>query len=93
MAKTIKVDPVVARLRARKAARARWAKEDPRPAMEKVREGFRDKLREDVRDEARRRGEHLSEDEVTRRAESKRRAHLDGMSLRSKTLRASRKAA
>ncbi len=87
------MDATARKLRARKAARARWAKEDPRPAMEKVREGFREKLREDVRDEARRRGEHLSEGEVTRRAESKRRAHLDGMSLRSKTVRASRKAA
>lgn len=93
MAKTIKIDPVVARLRAQKAARERWAKEDPRPAMRKVRDGFRERLREDVRDQARQRGEHLSEDEVARRAERKRKAHMDGMTLRSKSVRADRRAA
>lgn len=93
MAKTIKIDPVVARLRAQKAARERWAREDPRPAMRKVREGFRERLREEVRDEALQRGEHISEGEVARRAESRRKAHMDGMTLRSNSVRAARRAA
>ncbi len=87
------MDEVARKIRARKAARARWAKEDPRVAMKNVRDGFRKRLQEDVRDEAARRGEHLSEDEIVRRAESRRKAHMDGMTLRSKSVRAPRKTA
>ena len=68
--------------RARKAAHARWAKHDPKEAMEEVRRGFQMKCLATVEDDAAERGEQISEEEAARRAESLRKAHMAGMTLR-----------
>ena len=68
--------------RARKAAYARWAKHDPKEDLEDVRAGFRLRLRLQVIHEARAHGVSLTWEEIARRAESLRRSHMAGMTLR-----------
>jgi hypothetical protein len=64
----------------RLAANKRWSKQDPHPFMEKVRAGQTVKWEEEVREEAE---GPLSEREIARRVESKRRAHLNRLTLAS----------
>lgn len=63
----------------RLAANMRWGKEDPGPFMEKVREGLIQKWRLEVIAEAD--GLQLSQAEIARRIDCKRRAHQNRMTL------------
>ena len=74
-------------LRASIAANTRWSREDPGPALAKVREGYTRRF-EDVVDPAR----SLSEAERARRARAAMRAHMQSLSLKSSKARAARKA-
>ena len=61
------------------AANVRWSKQDPGPFMAKVREGLIQRWRTEVIQEAD--GIKLSQAEIARRIDNKRRAHLAKMTL------------
>ena len=63
----------------RYAANQRWSREDPGPFMERVREGLIQKWRQQVIAEAD--GLSLSQAEIARRIDCKRRAHQNRMTL------------
>jgi hypothetical protein len=62
----------------RLAANVRWSRQDPRPFMEMVRQGQNVKWEREVREEAE---GPLSEGEIARRIDAKRRAHQNRMTL------------
>lgn len=74
-------------MRASIAANTRWSAEDPRPAMERVREGRMRRYRERVDPDG-----VLSEIERERRAQALLRADMARLALRSSRVRAARKA-
>ena len=63
----------------RLAANERWSKQDPKPFMERVRAGLTQKWVLEVLEEAK--GSYLTEAEIGRRVEAKRRAHYNRMTL------------
>ena len=82
-----KTDPLVRELRARKGGLARWSKEDPKTAMEKVRAAKPEAQRRRVVAEAAERGEALTDREIDRRVELRQREHMLGMTLKAKKKR------
>lgn len=70
-------------LRASIAANTRWSREDPKPALAKVRQGYRLKWINEVDPDR-----VLSEDERNRRATAAMRAHMQALSLKSAKVRA-----
>ena len=78
--------PTERSLRASIAANTRWSREDPRPALAEVREGFARRFENQVDPDR-----VLSPDERARRAKRAMRAHMQSLSLRS--AKARRKAA
>jgi len=63
----------------RYAASVRWSKQDPKPFMARVRAGLEQKWVLEVLEEAK--GSYLTETEIARRVECKRRAHQSKMTL------------
>lgn len=59
-------------MRARIAARARWSKHDPKPAMARVRDGNLDKYRREILAEQ----PDVTEPELSRRADCRMREHM-----------------
>ncbi len=72
-------------LRARTAAHTRWSREDPRPAMEVVREGYFARFENEVDPDR-----LLSDEERHRRAQSALRAHMSRLALASSRARSKR---
>jgi hypothetical protein len=59
-------------MRARIAARARWSKEDPKPALARVRDGNLEKYRREILAEQ----PDVAEPELSRRADCRMREHM-----------------
>lgn len=74
--------PEQRRLRASAAAYARWAKEDPKDALEHTRMGFRKRFYDEVDP-----GRVLPQLERERRAEAALRSHMQRLALRSSRAR------
>ena len=80
------VTPEVRRLAKQKAAHTRWSREDPKPALAKVREGRTRKYENQVDPDR-----ILPEAERQRRAESAFKADMAGLALKSAQARKRRK--
>lgn len=80
------LSPAERSTRARVAAFTRWAGEDPRPQMQKAREGFERRFLDEVDP-----NRVLPEAERNRRAAAARRAHFARLALASARARAARK--
>lgn len=74
-------------LRARTAAHTRWSREDPKPAMAKVRRGWFARFEDQVDPDR-----ALPEDERHRRAQSALQAHMARLALASSRARAKKAA-
>jgi hypothetical protein len=72
----------------RLAALERWSKQDPGPFMARVRAGLEQKWLLEVVEEAN--GHYLTETEIKRRVECKRRAHQSKMTLAAMAARKAR---
>jgi hypothetical protein len=82
-------DPHAAQItqRARIAALTRWSREDPRAQAQRAQAGLLDKFRREVLEEF----PGLQEPELSRRAEARRRLHMERLSFkasRARTLKA-----
>jgi hypothetical protein len=76
-------------MRARLAAHARWAREDPGPNVRRAAAGLLEKFRREILAEQ---GD-VAEPELTRRAESRRREHLTRIAFEASRKRQAGKAA
>ena len=78
MAASSSLTPSQRRQRARIAALERWSREDPKANAERGQAGLLDKFRREVLDES----PGLVEPELTRRAEVRRRAHMQRLAFK-----------
>lgn len=85
MSVPVSLSPEQRALRASIAANTRWSQEDPKPALAKVREGYRGKWLDQVDPDR-----VLPEAERNRRADAAMRAHMQRMALKSAKARAQR---
>lgn len=83
----VSLSPEQRSLRASVAANSRWSREDPKPALKRVRGGWQRRLEAEVDPDG-----VLSEAERSRRAQAAMRAHMQRMALKSSRARAARKA-
>lgn len=88
MAASTNLTPEQRRERARLAALARWSREDPKINARRAQAGLLDKFRRQVTEH----DPHVTEPELTRRAEALRRLHMARMSYASSKARSQRKA-
>lgn len=87
MAASTNLTPEQRRLRARQAALARWSREDPTDNARRAQAGLLDKFRREITEEQ----PDVTEPELTRRAEARRRQHMTRMSYAASRARTSRK--
>lgn len=76
MAASTNLTPEQRRLRAQQAALARWSKQDPTENARRAQAGLLDKFRREIAEEQ----PDVTEPELTRRAEARRRQHMTRMS-------------
>lgn len=88
MAASTTLTPEQRTLRARIAAHARWAKQDPKPAGQRAQAGLRARFRRQAAEQF----PDLPDAELDRRAESAYRAHMARLALASSKARGARKA-
>lgn len=84
--------PAERALRARLAAHARWAKQDPVEGTRLARRGFERRFYDEVDAVASAQGETLSADERERRATAAKKAHMTRLALKSAQARRKRSA-
>lgn len=89
MAASTNLTPEQRRQRARIAALARWSKEDPTTNARRAQAGLLDKFRREITEEH----PDVTEPELTRRAEAKRREHMARMSYEASKARTAKKKA
>lgn len=87
MAASTNLTPEQRRLRARQAALARWSKEDPTANAHRAQAGLLDKFRREITAEQ----PDVTEPELTRRAEARRRQHMTRMSFEASKARTAKK--
>lgn len=87
MAASTNLTPEQRRQRARIAALARWSREDPTANAHRAQAGLLDRFRREVAAEQ----PEITEPELTRRAEARRREHMVRMSFEASKARAERR--